>query len=112
MNMKPIFRQIVFMLALVFSAVAVAAMGLDAAKAQGLVGEQHDGYLGIVSAATPEVRALVSDVNAKRRAEYQRIAQTNGIDVKDVELLAGQKAIQRTAPGHYVKLEGQSWRPK
>jgi uncharacterized protein YdbL (DUF1318 family) len=29
-----------------------------------------------------------------------------------VELLAGQKAIQRTAPGHYVKLEGQSWRRK
>jgi uncharacterized protein YdbL (DUF1318 family) len=112
MNMKPILRQLVFMLALVFSAVAVAAMGLDAAKAQGLVGEQHDGYLGIVSSATPEVRALVSDVNAKRRAEYQRIAQTNGIALEDVELLAGQKAIQRTAPGHYVKLEGQSWRLK
>ncbi len=65
-----------------------------------------------MASATPEVRALVSDVNAKRRAQYQRIAQTNGIDLKDVELLAGQKAIERTASGHYVKLEGQSWRPK
>ncbi|NIP13200.1 MAG: DUF1318 domain-containing protein [Pseudomonadales bacterium] len=110
--MKPIVRQIVFVLALVVSVVAGAATGLDAAKAQGLVGEQHDGYLGIVSSATPEVRALVSDVNAKRRAQYQRIAQTNGIEVKDVELLAGQKAIQRTTRGHYVKLEGQSWRRK
>lgn len=114
MKPKIILHSFLLVVAAVLSGVALAAgLSLDAAKQQGLVGEQYDGYLGAVPAApAPEVRALVTDVNTKRRTEYERIAQANGIALSDVEALAGQKAIQRTVPGHYVKPQGQSWQRK
>lgn len=94
-------------------AALAAGMSLADAKQQGLVGEQYDGYLGVVSSpASGEVQSLVTSVNGKRRAQYQRIARTNEISLADVEALAGQKAVQRTAPGNYVKLQGQGWRKK
>jgi uncharacterized protein YdbL (DUF1318 family) len=92
---------------------AAAGVSLGDAKQQGLVGEQYDGYLGVVGTApSSAVQSLVSSINAKRRAEYERIANTNGISVADVQALAGQKALQKTAPGHYVKAQGQGWRKK
>lgn len=84
------------------------ALGLDAAKGQGLVGEQPDGYLGVVK-ATPEAVELASDVNQKRRAAYQRIAQQNGITLDQVGTLAGQKAIEKSPSGQYVKTPTGQW---
>ena len=79
------------------------ALELDAAKSQGLVGERADGYLGIVvESPSAEVKALVEDVNAKRRARYQQIASNNNIDLADVEARAGQRAIELTASGGWV----------
>lgn len=101
----PAFALIVFML--VFSMQAFA-LSLDAAKSQGLVGEQPNGYLGVVK-ATPAAVQLVSDINAKRRQAYERIAQQNGITVEQVEKLAGQKAIAKTAQGHYIKTPSGQW---
>jgi hypothetical protein len=89
------------------------AVTLDEAKQQGLVGEDASGYLeAVVARPDKAVRDLVAEVNAKRRAEYERIADENGIDVADVEALAGKKAIEKTAPGHYVRLPGEDWRRK
>ena len=104
---------LVLLLGCVGASMALAAdLSLSSAKQQGLVGEQYDGYLGVVDAASSNAKQLVSSINAKRRAEYERIAQANSISVADVEALAGQKALQKTSPGHYVKPEGQSWRKK
>ena len=90
-----------------------ADMSLADAKQQGLVGEQYDGYLGVVTSTSfSAVQSLVTSVNTKRRAEYQRIAKTNAISVADVEALAGQKALKKTLPGNYVKAQGQGWRQK
>jgi len=89
------------------------AVGLDAAKQQGLVGEQANGYLGsVTSAPSAEVAALIKDVNAKRRAKYQQIATKNGISMADVEALAGEKAITRTTSGNYIKPAAGGWRKK
>ena len=89
------------------------AVGLDAAKQQGLVGEQANGYLGSVAGApSAEVSALIKDVNARRRAKYQQIATKNSISMADVEALAGEKAIARTASGNYIKPAAGGWRKK
>lgn len=93
---------------LVLSAAAFA-LELPAAKSQGLVGEQPSGYLGIVSKATPDVQALVNDINQKRKAAYQGIAQRNGTDITAVEQLAGKKAIEQTPAGQFVKLPSGEW---
>jgi len=81
------------------------AMDLDSAKAQGLVGERQNGYVGIVtSSPTPELRKLVDDINLRRRASYQEIAaRTPGASLNAVERLAAEKLIAKTVSGHYVE---------
>ena len=79
------------------------ALDLDAAKAQGWIGERRDGYVGLVDAAAPaEARALVDQINAERRAAYESVARQNGVPREQVEALAGQKLIARAAPGTFV----------
>lgn len=79
------------------------ALSLDEAKAQGLVGEKRDGYLGLVDPANREARELVADINERRRQAYQEIARRDGTTLSVVESLAGEKAIKKTKPGHYVE---------
>jgi uncharacterized protein YdbL (DUF1318 family) len=95
-------------------AVTAAALGLDEAKARGLVGERPDGYLGIVEPASAgaQVRELVESVNARRRDEYQRIAEANGVSLDVVRQLAGKKAIERTPAGQWVLLPDGRWTRK
>jgi len=83
-----------------------AMTNLPQAKAQGLVGEQPDGYLGVVKAEgnTP---TLVQLINAARRAEYQKLATANGLQLADVEVMAGQKAFNKTQSGHFILRDGQ-----
>ena len=89
----------------------VFAMSLEEAKAKGLVGEKPNGYLGTVNPSGPDVQALTSDVNQKRREAYKDIARRNGTQLEAVEALAGEKAIQNTKPGHYVEGPG-GWTKK
>jgi uncharacterized protein YdbL (DUF1318 family) len=89
------------------------ALTLDEAKENGLVGEDASGYIAAVSAnPNKEVKALVDDINARRRAEYEKIAAANGISVADVEKLAGKKAIEKSPAGDYIRLPGEPWRKK
>ncbi|MCB0338840.1 MAG: YdbL family protein [Bdellovibrionales bacterium] len=85
------------------------ALELDQAKAKGLVGETPTGYLAPVNKASADVKALVDDINRKRRAEYERIAKKNGTPLKTVEVLAGKKAIEKTPGGQYVLLPSGEW---
>ena len=84
------------------------ALSLDEAKAKGLVGEKPSGYLGVVSGGG-DVQALVNDINQKRRQAYEEIASRNKTNIKDVEALAGEKAIQNTKPGHFVQSPSGQW---
>lgn len=87
-----------------------AMSALGSAKAQGLVGEQADGYLGVVSASgnASEVAKLI---NQARRAEYERLAKQNNISLGDVQAIAGKKAIEKTPAGQYVNA-GTGWQKK
>ena len=104
------------MLSLLAGASAVRAapgVDLEGAKQAGLVGETASGYLAVVEPpGSTEVRALVRDVNARRRQEYQRIATSNDIPLVAVEELAGKKAIEKTRPGLWIRMPDGSWRPK
>ena len=90
-------------------ALPAVAADLNSAKSEGLIGEREDGYLGfVVTEPGSDVVALVEDVNAKRKAQYARIAAKNGIQTAQVEALAGKKAMEKTAPGGYV-FSGGRW---
>lgn len=99
-------------LLVLLGAAAAHASELDEAKRAGLVGETMEGYVAAVAdVPKPEVQALVTDINAKRRAEYQRIARDNGLELSQVEALAAKKAIDKTAAGGWVRVDGE-WRRK
>jgi uncharacterized protein YdbL (DUF1318 family) len=103
-----------FLSSLLVAGVLVAApafaISLDDAKSQGLVGEDSSGYVAAVtSPPSKEVRDLMREVNDKRREEYARIASQNKISVSDVEKLAGQKAIEKTESGNYIRLPNSDW---
>jgi uncharacterized protein len=109
-NMKSI-RQLFVVLILIFTSWNAFAVELDSAKADGLVGERADGYLGAVKPnPSAAVEALIEDINSKRKQAYQRIAERNNIPLQDVELLAGKKAIEKTAAGGWVFVE--NWQRK
>ena len=104
-------RYFLPILALSWAGLAFSA-DLDQAKAAGYVGERADGYLGLVTEEAPaDVVSLVTEVNGKRRAEYQRIATNNGLTLEEVEALAGRKAIERTAAGGWIRTNG-GWQQK
>jgi len=110
--MRALVRSLAIVLVFV-GAAAAAALDLDGAKAQGLVGERLDGYVGAV-AATPsaEVKALVEGVNAKRKAAYAEIAKRNGTDPAEVAKLAAQKLVERAASGEWIFVDGAWGRKK
>ena len=87
------------------------AIDLQAAKDQGLVGETPSGYLEAVKQPTAEVKALINDINAKRKARFKEIAASNNTSLEAVEQLAGKKAIEKSRPGSYVKIGG-AWQQK
>jgi hypothetical protein len=99
--MKTILRTCIVFLGLLVS-VSAFSLTLHEAKERGLVGEQPNGYLGIVS-DTQGVSALVADINQKRKEAYQDIAKRNQTSVEAVEVLAGQKAIEKTPKGQFIK---------
>jgi len=82
------------------------ALTLDEAKAKGLVGEKSNGYLGVVAEGHAEAQALVSEINHKRRQAYQEIASREKANLRAVETLAGEKAIEKTRPGNMVEGPG------
>jgi len=87
-----------------------AMQALAPAKAQGLLGEQPNGYLGVVQSSA-QANEIATLINQARKAEYQKLAQKNAIALADVEAMAGQKAIEKTSTGQFVLLNGQ-WQKK
>ncbi len=106
-------KKIVWFTAMLMLSQPVLAMDLQqamtvlpTAKTQGWVGEQPDGYLGVVK-AEGETAAVVHFINAARRNEYQKLANANGLQLADVEKMAGQKALEKTQTGHYILRDGK-----
>ncbi len=87
-----------------------AMSSLPEAKSQGWVGEQADGYLGVVN-SSGNATEIVNLINEARLAQYQRLAKDNTIAIADVQAMAGQKAIEKTPSGQYVQVN-QKWAKK
>lgn len=100
--------KLLLLLTLSVLSLSAFAMSLQEAKSQGYLGEQANGYLGLVQ-ANPEAKAVMDDVNNKRRAHYETIAKKNKLSAADVAKLAGEKAIAATDKGNYVQDAKGKW---
>ncbi len=78
----------------VLAASSAFAMDLQSARKSGAVVEQVTGYIKAAQ-PSPEVDALVADVNAKRKAEYARIAREQGTSVDAVAAVAAQELLKK-----------------
>ena len=93
--------------------VATPALALDlhSARNAGLVGEKADGYAQALK-VTPDVQALVADVNAARQQEYARISKENGQPIDVVAKLAAQQIFGKLAAGNFYQAPDGSWKKK
>lgn len=87
------------------------ALDLHEARSKNMVGEQLDGYVSALK-GTPDVQALVADVNAKRRAEYVRISKQNGQNLDVVAKLAAQQIVKTLEPGNSYQGSDGSWKKR
>ena len=83
---------------------------LSQAKAQGLVGEQADGYLGVVK-NEGNASEIANLINQARKAQYQKVSAESNVPLNEVENRAGSKAQDKTPAGQYIKQQGQ-WQKK
>lgn len=98
----------------VWTGVAMAQSSVVAqAMAQGTVGEQADGYLGIKGAVSAAVKAEVDSINIKRRAAYTDLAAKRGVTVADMAAATGCKTLSsRVQTGQAYRLTDGSWHVK
>lgn len=80
----------------------------QAARAAGQVGEQPDGYLGVVSGGAA-VQAIVNNINIQRRAAYTRQAASNGATVEQFAFTSGCNLILQTSAGEKYRSPDGAW---
>ncbi len=83
-----------------------------AARADGTVGEKMDGYLGHVTTPNAAQRALVDDLNIKRRAVYSEKASAAGATVEEYAFTSGCRLIAQTVAGEKYQAPDGTWRTR
>lgn len=108
-----VMKKILTVFFLILAMQSAWAIDLRDAKSQGLVGEANNGYLAVVQQpASAEVKALVSSVNNKRKAQFEKTARNTGTTVLQVSNRFYELAVQKTAPGHYYQDKSGAWKKK
>lgn len=83
-----------------------------AARSAGQIGEQPDGYLGIVGGGSAELRAVVSNINIQRKAAYTTKAQASGATVEQLAFTSGCNLIEKTAAGEKYRTADGAWKTR
>ena len=95
---------------------AYAMFQADAAaelRATGQVGEQADGYLGIVGSPSAGLRAQVDSVNIKRRAYYTDLAAKRGAKIEEVAATTACELFRsKVGPGQYYRGPDGTWQQR
>jgi uncharacterized protein YdbL (DUF1318 family) len=86
---------------------------VDAAKARGEVGEQADGYLGLVTgSAAPDLRAALAEINAGRADAYRDAAAKTGVTPEAAGQATARQLFARLPGGQYFKPLDGGWMRK
>lgn len=84
---------------------------VDAAKSQGVVGEQADGYLGYVQPTSDAaLKAAVGEINAGRAALYREAAARNNVTPEAAGASAFKTVVEaKLRPGEYYRTPDGAW---
>ena len=91
---------------------SAAKATVDAGKAAGVVGEQADGYLGLVTGADAQTRAAVAEINAGRAKAFQDAAGRTGATPAAAGEAAYRQLLARMPPGQFYKPADGVWTRK
>ena len=80
-----------------------------AARAQGLIGETPDGFLGFVVAPSDSIKAMVADNRIKRLKKYTEQALKDVSTVEEAARSAGCIQIANTAVGEKYQTPDGRW---
>ena len=96
-----------------FAQTAAAKAAVDAAKAQGVVGEQADGYLGFVSGGgDAALQGAVREINAGRAAAYRDIAAKTGVSPEAAGQATAEQLRAKLPSGQFFKPLNGGWTRK
>ena len=84
---------------------------LHTARAEQLVGEGNDGY-AVALGGGGDVKAMVAEVNGKRRIEYARIAKEKGQTADVVGKVAAQQIIGGLEAGSKYMGSDGTWKTR
>jgi uncharacterized protein YdbL (DUF1318 family) len=84
----------------------------SAARSEGKVGEQVNGYLGFVAPAGPGLKKVIEDLNIRRRAVYADKAKAANATIEEYALTSGCLLISHTAPGEKYQAPDGSWQTR
>ncbi|QJQ32853.1 YdbL family protein [Sphingomonas lacunae] len=90
-------------------AVAQRDPAYQAARSEGLIGEQPDGYLGIVGTPTPQLERVVNDINLRRRAHYTQEAARLQATVEQFAFTTACNLIQNLDAGLRYRAPNGTW---
>ena len=100
---------------LVLASAPALAQGrpLDAPRAAGTVGERYDGLAVVREASAPaDVKALVDQTNAERRALYQQRAAGEKTTADAVGRIYAQEIMKAAPAGTWFLQESGQWTKK
>lgn len=84
----------------------------SAARSEGKVGEQVNGYLGFVTAPGSELKKVIEDLNIRRRAVYADKAKATNATIEEYALTSGCLLISHTASGEKYQAPDGSWQTR
>jgi len=106
-------KRTMIALALLTTALPAVAQDRDpayaAARSAGQVGEQPDGYLGVVDGASRDLTALVNKINIQRKALYTQKSAANGVTIEQMAFTTGCNLIAKTVAGEKYRDPSGNW---
>lgn len=100
-------------LATTTAAYAQSGPTYQSARSEGLIGELPTGYIGFVSPPTAAIKALVDDINIKRKAVYTEQASANGATVEEFAFRTACRLIkEKMVAGEKYQAPDRSWKTR
>ena len=91
--------------------VFAASDAIDAAKAECIIGERNDGYLGVVDGKTASdaLRREMASINQRRKAAYANLAADEGVSIETTAALTAESLINNAPSGECVQNANGDW---
>ncbi len=100
-----------FALSAAATAADAASPAIEAAKAACVVGEQTDGYLGVVDGtkADEALKREVRAVNQQRKAAYAELATRNGVTIEQAAAVTAERLLNGAPAGQCIQSTDGGW---